>query len=462
MFFGHSRIVLGQFELLDNFFLYAGGTFSLAGSIAASNIAKWNDEIWSQLSSDIFNGDVRALKFNGTKLYVGGEFTTIGGQTFNHIGVWDGSDWERLTGNGQTGFNGPVYAIEAYDGDLFFGGSFTAACGITSNRIIKWDKTSQSFTGSYFETGGKRGLNGTVRALAIGFHAPFDLISDTVTLYAGGSFTAAEDGTTGFGIIQRHDSQWRHMNRFFTGGGNPPSPIIINAISIKNLKDDSLDPSLGIAFVGGTFSEIADEVFRDWSSKNFAIYWGGAAAEDPGQSELWNIVGKDRYDYSPGLTFEGEIFSMAIKASGTISEPLLSLFIGGNFASVQGSGIIGPVNNIIELDLKTGNFSPLVSGGKTGTNGPVYAIAVDSSNNVYVGGGFTSAGDTAANRIAKWDGTVWSPLDTGMNDDIYSIELNPNTILGGGWASGGGGSLGSGGGGLWWLPPDTSIPGFGN
>src|ERR1044071_3361393 len=55
-------------------------------------------------------------------------------------------------------------------------------------------------------------------------------------------------------------------------------------------------------------------------------------------------------------------------------------------------------------------FSPL--GGVTG--GAVNAIAISGSN-VYVGGTFDAAGDISANYIAKWDGTTWSTLGSGMN-----------------------------------------------
>jgi hypothetical protein len=49
-------------------------------------------------------------------------------------------------------------------------------------------------------------------------------------------------------------------------------------------------------------------------------------------------------------------------------------------------------------------------------NGIIYALAVDSSNNVYAGGEFTTAGGNSANYIAKWDGTSWSSLGSGSSN----------------------------------------------
>ena len=43
----------------------------------------------------------------------------------------------------------------------------------------------------------------------------------------------------------------------------------------------------------------------------------------------------------------------------------------------------------------------------------VYALAV-SGNDLYAGGLFSMAGGTVANQIAKWDGSSWSALSSGM------------------------------------------------
>ena len=44
----------------------------------------------------------------------------------------------------------------------------------------------------------------------------------------------------------------------------------------------------------------------------------------------------------------------------------------------------------------------------------VYALAV-SGTNLYAGGDFTTAGGVSANYIAKWDGSAWSALGSGMS-----------------------------------------------
>ena len=58
-----------------------------------------------------------------------------------------------------------------------------------------------------------------------------------------------------------------------------------------------------------------------------------------------------------------------------------------------------------------------------GLNSNVYALAISDSN-VLAGGAFTNAGGVSANRIARWNGSQWSALGTGMNDVVRAIALS--------------------------------------
>src|ERR1043166_1833203 len=60
----------------------------------------------------------------------------------------------------------------------------------------------------------------------------------------------------------------------------------------------------------------------------------------------------------------------------------------------------------------------------------VYALAV-SGNDVYAGGRFTSAGGSSAKRIAKWDGNSWTALGSGMDTsytDPSAVQLFPSHL----------------------------------
>jgi hypothetical protein len=75
-----------------------------------------------------------------------------------------------------------------------------------------------------------------------------------------------------------------------------------------------------------------------------------------------------------------------------------------------------------------------------GMNGLVNALAVDNTNNIYAGGSFTIVGGVAANYIAKWNGTIWSTLDSGMDSTVNALALDSTGKLyaGGGFNTAGG------------------------
>src|SRR5258708_33670733 len=74
---------------------------------------------------------------------------------------------------------------------------------------------------------------------------------------------------------------------------------------------------------------------------------------------------------------------------------------------------------------------------------PVYARALAGSN-LYAGGDFTMAGGIAVNGIARWDGTNWSALGSGMDADVLALALSGSGLYAGGKFTTAGGSTGNG------------------
>ncbi len=62
--------------------------------------------------------------------------------------------------------------------------------------------------------------------------------------------------------------------------------------------------------------------------------------------------------------------------------------------------------------------------GVPGADSDVYAIAVDRSGNVYVGGDFGFIGTVPANFIAKWNGSAWSALGSGMDSGVEALAAD--------------------------------------
>jgi hypothetical protein len=68
----------------------------------------------------------------------------------------------------------------------------------------------------------------------------------------------------------------------------------------------------------------------------------------------------------------------------------------------------------------------------------VNALAV-SGGTLYAGGWFINAGGNAANNIAQWDGSSWSALGSGMNNDVNALAVSGGTLYaGGGFTTAGG------------------------
>ena len=74
-----------------------------------------------------------------------------------------------------------------------------------------------------------------------------------------------------------------------------------------------------------------------------------------------------------------------------------------------------------------------------GTDGQVNAAVADGAGNVYIGGSFTVVGDVIANRIAKWDGSAWSALGSGIDGEVYALAVSGTDLYAGGWFTAAGG-----------------------
>ncbi len=130
---------------------------------------------------------------------------------------------------------------------------------------------------------------------------------------------------------------------------------------------------------------------------------------------------------APTITGNSNILCLAVYKN--------KLYVGGDF-SFAGIG----ANYFAVFDVETRTWTH-----PTGNpSGVVHAISVDPDGNVYVCGDFSSVnGVTNTSGIAKWNGSVWSALGTGLTlgafgaFDIASDKLG-NTYVVGDFSSAGG------------------------
>jgi len=136
------------------------------------------------------------------------------------------------------------------------------------------------------------------------------------------------------------------------------------------------------------------------------------------------------------------------KWNGSAWSALGSGVAGGSFPSVYALAVIGSdlyaggrftkaggVN--IGYGIAKWNGSAWSALG-TGMDHQVNALAVIGSD-LYAGGNFDTAGGTSANYIAKWNGSAWSALGTGMNGGVGALAvIGSDLYAGGGFTTAGG------------------------
>ncbi len=184
--------------------LYVGGSYTLAGGVSVSDIAKWNGSSWSAVGAGIGNtqlptqSTVTSLTVINNKLYAGGGFQNASGVSAINIAAWDGNAWTALgagVGNDTAGL-GSVTSIVSYQGDIY-----AAVAGNDPNvnpdfSIEKWDGTSWSSvvggpgTGVYYD--------GYIFALL-----PFN-----GNLVADGYFTVIGNDSSAASLAQYNGTGW--------------------------------------------------------------------------------------------------------------------------------------------------------------------------------------------------------------------------------------------------------------
>lgn len=380
--------------------LYAAGSFTLAGGISANRIAKWDGSNWTSLGTGM-NSTVSDLAYIGSDLYAAGGFSTAGGVSALRIAKWNGTTWSALG----SGVSNTIYDIEPMGSDLYVCGQFPTAGGITVNGIAKWNGSSWSALGT--------GMNLRVTSLAV----------IGTTLYAGGYFTTA-GGISANRIAKWNGTTWSALSTGANGN--------VEALTVYN----------GNLIAGGSFS-IAGGVNTGTTAKWNGTSWsymgeagGNVFVLDVKNSELYaagsfsltenfTVNAMSKYNGTEWLGVgNGDYVENDIKCLA-FNENVL--FAGGSFTSAGNSVTKG-------LAKWNGNSWTDVGGGVKYIDffgdtltGTIYAMDF-IGNDLYIGGQFSFAGSLAVNNIAKWNGTSWSTLGTGVDGYVKSITHSGNDL----------------------------------
>jgi hypothetical protein len=117
-----------------------------------------------------------------------------------------------------------------------------------------------------------------------------------------------------------------------------------------------------------------------------------------------------------------------------------NLIAGGQFTTAGGR----TVNRIARWD--GSQWHPLESGGQVGVSGTAVHVLTVYNGDLIAGGDFATAGGQTVNRLARWDGAAWHPLTAGgqigvvgNSNAVYALTVwNGDLIVAGGFATAGG------------------------
>ena len=233
---------------------------------------------------------------------------------------------------------------------------------------------------NWVSLGGIPGANNTVYAA---------VVDDSDNLYIGGSFTVVGD------VIANRIAKWNGSSWSALGSGiSAPAGYPSYGGGVW-----ALAVSGSAVYAGGTFTTAGG------SPANNIAKWSGSS---------WTALGSG---------MNSHVLALAVSGS--------DVYAGGDFTRATNSGGVAvTVNHIAKWNGDSWSALSLgMGGGRYYTS--VRALAVSRSD-VYVGGDFTMAGGSAANHIAKWNGSSWSALGSGMNDEVFALAVSGSDVYAGG------------------------------
>jgi len=263
--------------------------------------------------------------------------------------------------------------------------------------------------------------------------------SEGTTLYVGGEFTAA-GGDSSIQRIGVYDI----VNKTWSALSTPLSNV--RAIELDRTNSTTISIFQGgsnrvSVWNGSSWTVLGGGLFNSFidtlqvRTSPQTLYAGGNFTTAPGGTTV-NYV--SLWDGSTWTSMDSGV-SAPVLAFALDSNN--DLYVGGIFTDAGTS--MTNAKGIAKWTVTLGAWSSL--GITTGSNPgsiSVRAITVDSSDNVYIGGNFLSINGIAnTQNIAMWDGSNWNALGTGLNQQCLALSYEESTgdiIAGGSFTETGG------------------------
>ncbi len=415
--------------------VYVGGSFNRAGSNVTLGFADWNRRVerWFTFGAGIDSGTVYSMAVDGDDLIIGGDFTMDRAPFANSLVRLNMASREFHADD--PAVDGAVYSVAMLDSTPVIGGAFT----IDGRRAVvarldgeRWSPMAFApdsavrdmlvdASGNLFVAGGIRVLNGqSVNGIArfngsawyavdVGVGGTDSLavravaLSSDGQLIAGGSFLVAGTSTA-YGVAGWDGRLWHPLTHTVPMAGTNGTDGPVYAVAVDGNR----------VYLGGDFTH--------------------AGAVEARHIAWWDIASSTWHSMGQGIGGSNPLVRTISVVDGTV-------YVGGIFDSAGGV----PATGIARYDPTTGTWSDV--GGGVGGPTPYVFCTSPSDGGLLVGGGFTEAGGRPAARVARWTGSAWEPLGSGVTGDsseyvyIRSIAVHGETVfVGGSFARAGGGA----------------------
>ena len=383
--------------------LYVGGIFtqiSYGGFTSSStNIGKLDGSTshWTTVGTSPFSGassPVRSLKANGTNIYAGS----------TKLYMWTGSAWGSQLGSTSS------YAMM----DMALNGSdlYIAAW----STVYKWNGTTMTDVGNsnvnnihsiaVYSSALYVGMGGWPNQQSAGWYVP--AIPDYQTSYVN---------SWGFAKTALASINWTRISGSWPNSVPSGVPGNVYSLYVANSQ----------LTIGGDFRY----------SFTSATYASGLAKY---VTSLTSFLGSTHQFNVCAVDASGNIYAALNTPTGAGSNTVKAYTTSPPAYSTYVSLGTGP-NALAKWNGTT--WTNLCS--TTNPNGSIEAMAIHPiTGDLYVAGSFTTINGVSANRIAKWNGTTWSALGAGLGSTCYALHFLTNTsgyadlYVGGGFTTAGG------------------------
>ncbi|MBS0190157.1 MAG: immunoglobulin domain-containing protein [Phycisphaerales bacterium] len=375
----------------------AGGYFLVGQGVdQAYDVARWNGTTWVGLHAPVTlgiqAGTVYALALlpNGD-IVAGGNFMWADNYTnANGLARWNGSSWS-LFGTGVSGIVNSMAVTPS--GDLVIAGVFGSVDGVTASRMARWNgSTWFGYPSNSWYIIDEVAAAPSGELVAVGYVGQYPNQKGRAALWNGAQWVNFGEGVKGENPLSGAMTAVTVLpdGKIFTGGnfrvlngkgadsaavwngsswstlGNGISNDILAAVTLPN----------GDLIAAGRFLTIGN------IEANYVARWNGVS---------WSPLGAGT---------DGAVNALAVLPSGDV-------VAGGEFTSAGGTS----ANRIAKWNGST--WSSLGTGMTGGTAPTVAALAVYPNGDIAAGGLFTTAGGVTAGNIARWNGSSWSAIGGG-------------------------------------------------